>query len=258
MTGGRSCLRCGGRGPHLLFLHGVGGSAHAFAPQLRHFGRNFRAIAWNFPGYGGTPPCLPLSFPALRTALLGFLDGEGIDRVHLVGHSMGGMLAQEVAAVAPERIASMALVATSAAFGSSDDTFRRRFLAERLAPLGEGRSMADLAPELVASLVGEGPDPAGVALAVECMSRLPETIYRAALDCLVTFDRRDALAGHRMPVLLVAGERDRAAPPRTMRRMAERIPAGRFVEVEGAGHLVHLERPDVFNRILERFLHAVS
>jgi len=258
LSAGITFLAAGTAGPPLLFLHGVGGGAESFRPQLRHFGARFRAIAWNMPGYGGSAPRDPLSFAELARALAAFLDEQGLEAAHLAGHSIGGMIAQEFAATFPERVSSMALIATSPAFGRLDGAFQRRFLAERLGPLDAGRSMHELAPEIVASLLGEDPDPEGVELAITCMRRVPEEAYRAAMNCLVRFDRRAALSGYRMPVLLVAGEMDRNAPPPMMRRMAERIPGASFVEIEGAGHLLPLERPQAFNRVLETFLQHPS
>jgi 3-oxoadipate enol-lactonase len=114
--------------------------------------------------------------------------------------------------------------------------------------------MADLAPEMVAGLVGETPDPAGVALAIRSMGHVPEATYRAALHCLLTFDRREALARFPGPTLLLAGERDRVAPPPVMARMAARIPQAVFAVLPGAGHLVNLEQPAAFNRALAAFL----
>ncbi len=254
MSSGITYLASGRNGPPLVFLHGIGGDGGSFRAQLAHFGARFRTFAWNMPGYGGSDPSAPLTFPALAAALARLLDELEATPAHLVGHSIGGMIAQEFAATFPERVASMTLVATSPAFGRPEGEFQRRFLADRLGPLDAGRGMAELAPEIVASLVGTDPDPEGLELAVACMSRVPEAAYRAAVNCLVTFDRRDALEGHRMPVLVVAGEKDRNAPPEMMRRMAQRIPTALFVEVEGAGHLLPLERPRDFNRILETYL----
>jgi pimeloyl-ACP methyl ester carboxylesterase len=247
-------LAAGEGAPDLVLLHGIGGAAAAFAPQLRHLAGSFRCTAWNMPGYADSPPLEPMTFPGLAAALLRLLDHRRIARAHLVGHSLGGMVAQELAASAPERVASLVLSATSPAFGSADGDFQRAFLAPRLGPLDAGRTMAELAPEIVASLVGEGADPAGVELAQRGMAAVPETVYRAALRCLVSFDRRDALPNYRMPVLLIAGERDASAPAAMMRRMAGRIPGARFAVIAGAGHLANLERPESFNRLLDDFL----
>jgi len=247
-----------GHGPPLLFLHGIGGDAACWRPQLEAFCGDYRAIAWNMPGYGGSASLPEMTFPALAEALLRLLDRMNVARVHLVGHSMGGMVAQEFAATRPGRLRSLVLVATSAAFGRTNGDWQRDFLASRLGPLDQGRSMADLAPGIVAGLVGEAPDPAGVVQAIRSMREVPEATYRAALQCLLTFDRRDVLGRVGVPTLVLAGERDQTAPPAVMERMAARIPQARCLVLPRAGHLANLEQPALFNRALGEFLAGVA
>lgn len=243
-----------GQGTALVFLHGIGGDAACWRPQLEAFGERFRAIAWNMPGYRESAPLAEMTFPALADALLGLLDQLGIERAHLVGHSMGGMIAQEVAARCPERLLSLTLVATSAAFGRPDGEWQRDFLESRLGPLDRGRAMADLAPAVVAGMIGETPDPAGVTQAVRSLSAVPAATYRAALHCLLTFERRATLPSLRVRTLLLAGERDQVAPPALMQRMAARVVGAHFSTLARAGHLVNLEQPATFNRALTDFL----
>ena len=246
-----------GQGEPLVFVHGVGGDAACWQPQLEAFSESYRAIAWNMPGYGGSDPLPEMTFAGLAEALTRLLDRLEIERAHLVGHSMGGMVAQEFAATWPGRLRSLALVATSAAFGPADSDWQRNFLVRRLGPLDQGRSMADLASEIVASLVGEAPDPAGVAQAISSMGQVPEETYRVALRCLLTFDRRAALGRIEAPTLLLAGERDETAPPAVMERVAARIPQARFLILPRAGHLANLEQPARFNRTLGDFLAGI-
>lgn len=243
-----------GEGPPLVFLHGIGGDAACWRSQLDAFSVAFRVIAWNMPGYGGSAPLDPMTFPALADALAGLLDRLEVDRAHLVGHSMGGMVAQELVATRPERVRSLILVATSAAFGRPDGEWQRSFVAARLGPLDRGQTMADLAPEIVTRLIGDDPDPAGVARAIASMSGVPEATYRAAIHCLLTFDRRAALPNINVPTLLLAGERDTTAPPALMGRMAAKIRGARFEVMPRAGHLANLEQPAAFNQYLARFL----
>lgn len=245
-----------GQGAPLVFLHGIGGDAACWQPQLEAFSEGYRALAWNMPGYGGSDSLPEMTFAGLAEALLRLLDRLDIEHAHLVGHSMGGMVAQEFAATWPGRLRSLVLVATSAAFGRADGDWQREFLASRLGPLDQGRSMADLAPEIVAGLVGEAPDPVGVAQAIRSMAAVPEATYRTALQCLLTFDRRDALARIVAPILLLAGERDQTAPPAVMERMAARIPQARCLVLPRAGHLANLEQPTAFNAALAEFLAA--
>ena len=243
-----------GSGEPLVFLHGVGGDSASWAPQIEAFSAGYRAIAWDMPGYGPSLPLDRMSFPALAGSLLDLLDRLGLDRVHLVGHSMGGMVAQEFAALRPERVATLVLSATSPAFGRPDGEFQKRFVEARIAPLDNGLTMADLADEMVATMLGPSSDPAGTAIARRSMAGVPEATYRAAIACLVTFDRRDALAGYRMPVLVLAGETDTNAPAPMMEKMAHRIPGAEYVCMAGTGHLGNLENPAAFNRAVGSFL----
>ena len=187
-------------------------------------------------------------------ALKELIDKLAIDRAHLVGHSIGGMVALEFAARFPGRVTSLTLYATSPAFGKPDGDWQREFLKARLAPLNAGKRMAELAPAIVESLVGDDPDPDGIVRATAAMGRVPEAAYRAAMECLVTFDRRDALGGIAVPTLVLAGEKDDNAPASMMERMAAKIPGARFQVIPGAGHLAHFERPEAFRAALDAFL----
>ena len=246
-----------GKGDVVLFLHGVGGDSASWRPQLEHFSRDGCAAAWDMPGYGGSRLEGDMSFAALSDALTMLLDARGWERVHLVGHSMGGMVAQEFAATHQDRLSSLVLSATSSAFGRADGAFQKQFVRDRLEPLDKGATMADLADELVNEMMGASPDPDGRNIAWRCMTGVPEATYRAAIACIVTFDRRDNLSRIAVPALAIAGEQDRNAPPAMMERMASRIAGCRYVCLPGLGHLANLEDPRAFNAALEDFLAAV-
>ena len=248
----------GESGAPVVLLHGIGGDGTIWVPQLQTLADRFRLLAWDMPGYGSSAPLEEMTFPALADALVDLLDAAGIERAHLVGHSMGGMIAQVVAARHAERVASLLLCATSASFGRPDGDFQKEWVRQRLAPLEEGAGMKGLAPGAIAAMVGEDPDPEGVALAVECMSSVPEESYRAAVHCIVGFDGRDALAQIAVPTLLLAGERDGSAPLKALERMQAAIPDADLVCVEGAGHLLPIEQPEAFNEIAAGFLAEVS
>lgn len=245
----------------LVCLHGIGGDARSFQPQLQGLAGFCPVIAWSMPGYGETPaPQAPLkmSFELLSDALFGLLEQLELDSVHLLGHSIGGMIAQEFVARHPARVRSLILSATSPAFGRSDGEFQKQFLAARLKPLDDGCSMRQLADGIVDSLLGGSPQARGVALARQCMSEVTEAGYRSAIETLVTFDRRADLARIRIPALLIAGEHDRNAPAPMMERMATHIPHSSYECIRGAGHLANLEQPDQFNRLALDFLQSVE
>lgn len=248
-----------GSGPDaIVFLHGIGGDAHSFLPQLDALSRTRRAVAWNMPGYGGSEPAPSLSFAVLANALEELLDRLNIARADLFGHSIGGMVALEFAATRRNRVRSLILCATTPAFGSKDGSFEQEFLKARLGPLDAGKTMKDVAAAAMPAMVGEGADPAGLALAQEAMSAVPADAYRAAIKCLVTFDRRASLGDIAAPTLVIAGERDPNAPARTMARMTEKMPNARYVEIAGAGHLLPYERPAEINRLVAEFLRNIE
>jgi pimeloyl-ACP methyl ester carboxylesterase len=242
----------------VVFLHGIGAGAEMFQPQIEGLGAGFDAIGWNLPGYGGTPLVDPMTFEALSAALLGFLDRLDLRRVTLLGHSIGGMVAQDFIARHPERVEALVLSATVPAFGSRDGSFQTRFVAERLAPLDEGRTIPELARAFVPDLVGSASDPAAVPLATQAMARVPEATYRAAIRCLATFDGRETLARIAVPTLVVAGSQDRNGPAPTMRKMAEKIAGARYAELEGIGHLAPLECPQAYTALLRDFLSGTA
>ncbi len=236
----------------LLFLHGVGGGHAAWDRQLPFFAaRGYRAHAWDQPGYGGTPPVAPYDLEHVTGALARVIGGEP---AILVGHSMGGFVAQEAYARFPERVRALVLCFTSAAFGGSGSDFARQFIAARIAPLDDGRTMAEIAARVMPALRGSRSDPAGLALAERIMSAVPPDTYRQAVRLLTTFDRRAQLPGIRVPTLLVAGSDDRVAPAAVMERMAQKIPGAEYVLLEGCGHLGPMDQPEPFNQALADFL----
>ncbi|HNH34566.1 MAG TPA: alpha/beta fold hydrolase [Rhodocyclaceae bacterium] len=258
MTAVPAYLEAGKAARVLVFLHGIGGGKEGWQRSLEHFaGRGWRALAWDMPGYGGSAALHLRDFVGLAAALERLLDAAAVDRAVLVGHSLGGMVALEAWARMPSRIEAMVLAATSPAFGSTDGEFQRQFLAQRLAPLDQGRTMAEVAAPLIPSMAGPGADPEGVALARTLMSRIPPASYRAALQALVRFDRRAVLPEIRVPVLCLAGEHDKTAPPQVLRRMAGKIPGAVCAEIPGAGHLLNFERPAEFHAALEPFLNKL-
>ena len=114
--------------------------------------------------------------------------------------------------------------------------------------------MADIATEVLPSLVGMDPDKKGVELAHKCMSRVPSDSYVAAVQCLVEFEGRDHLPFIAVPTLVLAGENDSNAPVSMMKKMAQKIPEAEFAVISGAGHLAPMGNPGAFNHAVLDFL----
>lgn len=244
--------------PAVVFIHGIGGSARVWAPQAESFAAaGFVPVALDLPGYGGRPPVVAMDFDGLAADVESQIEQRGLVRPILVGHSMGGMVAQTALRRRPDGYAGAVLACTSPAFGSADGAFQTKFVADRLGPLDAGKSMADLAPKMVERMVGPAAEPAGCAHAVAVMSAVPADTYRAAVRCLVGFDERAHLAKIGVPVLCLAGEKDPNAPAAGVERMAGKIPGARYACLAGVGHLPNLEAPAAFDAAILEFLRQV-
>jgi 3-oxoadipate enol-lactonase len=250
----------------LVLLHGIGGRAEVWEPQLEAFASRYRVIAWYMPGYGGSPPLPEITFPALADALAALLDTMAAERVHLVGHSMGGMVAQEFLRHRASRLASVCLYATNPGIARPEtpeaaETARLRaeeFFRRRVGPIDAGLSMRDMAQELLDQLLASrAPQSARIA-AIESVSAVPPDVYRAAMRAFLSFDGTDVVPDIRLPTLVIAGGEDRTMPPAVVEAMVRQIRDARFVVIPGVGHLANLEDPAGFNHVLANFLSSVS
>jgi pimeloyl-ACP methyl ester carboxylesterase len=243
---------------HLLFLHGLGGGHHAWDAQLLHFPKlGYAAHAWDQPGYGHSASVEPYDLEQVCAALARLIESLGGEPVVLVGHSMGGLIAQEAYFRHPQLVKALVLTFTSAAFVGGSN-FAKQFVAERVGPLDAGESMADIAARLMPTQSGSKSDPAGVQLARKIMGKISPETYRKAVHLLTTFDRRAELAKIAVPTLLIAGSDDKTAPPAIMASMQRKIPGSELVVLEGCGHLGPMDQPAEFNAALEDFLRKME
>jgi 3-oxoadipate enol-lactonase len=242
--------------PPLVFLHGIGGAARAWRRQLDFFRGRYRTLAWDMPGYDGSTPLPTVSIAALADALHDFLQQVGAMKPVLIGHSIGGMIVQQLLAKHPRIASAIVLAQTSPAFGKPDGDWQKAFIDARLGPLDRGETLASLAPSLVKELVGDDPDIGGMELARDCMACVPEATYRATMLAMLGFDQRNALKDIVVPTLLLSGSKDKNAPAPIMAKMATYVPSAKYIELEGVGHLANMERPGAFNAALDSFLKA--
>ena len=233
----------------LVFLHGVGGGHHAWEAQLPYFsGLGYPSHAWDQPGYGHSPIVEPYDLEHVSASLARLIESLGREPVVLVGHSMGGLIAQETYARHPKLIKALALCFTSPAFAGGSSDFTKQFIAARIGPLDEGKTMAQIAAKLIPTMGSNSK------LAEQIMAGVPPDTYRKAVKLLTPFDRRKELASIKVPTLVVAGSEDKTAPPAVMEKMAQKIPGAEYVLMQGCGHLGPMDQPDAFNDALHFFL----
>ena len=233
----------------LLFLHGVGGGHHAWDAQLPYFGGlGYPSHAWDQPGYGHSAAVEPYDLEQVSASLARLIGSLADEPVVLIGHSMGGLIAQETYVRHPKLIKALALCFTSPAFAGGNSDFTKQFIGSRIGPLDQGRTMADIAANLIPTMGSNSK------LAEQIMAGVPPDTYRKAVRLLTTFDRRKELADIKVPTLVLAGSEDKTAPPAMMEKMAGKIPGAEYVMLQGCGHLGPMDQPGAFNDALLHFL----
>ena len=233
----------------LVFLHGLGGGHHAWEEQVPYFGKlGYPSHAWDQPGYGHSQIVEPYDLEHISASLARLIQGLSNEPVVLIGHSMGGLIAQEAYVRHPQLIKAMALCFTSPAFAGSSSDFTKQFIAARVAPLDQGKSMAQIAAQLIPTMGSNS------MRAEQIMANVPPETYRKAVHLLTTFDRRKELANIKVPTLLIAGADDKTAPPSVMEKMWQKIPAAEYVLLDHCAHLGPMDQPEAFNAALLSFL----
>jgi pimeloyl-ACP methyl ester carboxylesterase len=246
-----------GSGPPLVLLHGIGSAAISFGAQLDLLSADFRVIAWDAPGYGGSTPLAATAPDAgdYAAALDRLLGALGIGRLHLLGHSLGTLIAARFAAEQPQRLLTLTLAGASRGHARLPAAERQRLLAARLDPLAEfgPRGMAERrAPRLF----GRDANAAVIDEVVETMARIHPGGYAQAARMLSAADILADIARlpEELPVQVVVGEADAITPPDSNRDIAAQCHAAPCHVIAGAGHMLYLEKPEVFNRLLRDFL----
>lgn len=262
VDGPRLAWRERGSGPLVVLLHGLGGSRISWEPQLLGLGDRWRVAAWDLPGYGYSAPLPhePYTFRALADAAANWLRSLGTPGdppAHVVGISMGGMIAQYLAAYHPDVVRSLTLLSTSPRFGL-DGTLPEAWRATRLAPLDEGLEPGDFADRVLRGIAGSGITAEAFAGQRAAMCRISGVALRRSIDCLVTHDTRSLLPSITAPTLVLVGEFDTETPPEYSQYLAEHLPRARLVIVPHAGHLLNAEAPAQVNRLIAAHLAAVE
>lgn len=230
--------------PPLILLEGMGGDIPGWRRNIPALSQELRVIAYDFRGNGNSDePSGPCTMGTFVEDTLALLDSLGVDRTHVYGQSLGGMVAQELALTHPERVRTLILGCTHAG--------PRHVLRGKRSHVPKGepwRSMyapgfPDLHPEHVADDLRVG----------AAQPKHPEG-GRRQWEAMQGFDSYDRLPDLRVPTLVLHGTEDLAIPVENARVLAERIPGAELALLEGAGHLYHSERPEEADAIVLDFV----
>jgi pimeloyl-ACP methyl ester carboxylesterase len=256
-----------GQGPPLVFIHGLAGSWPNWLEQLPVFAHERRVLALDLPGFGHSPmPAEAISISGYARLLDHLFDELGIDAAAIVGNSMGGFVAAELAIAFPQRVERLVLVSaagisthreprTMRAVPTLERTERAlAIIGASLASRSEAVARRPRLRDATLNLVVRHPGRIPPALAAEQLRGAGKPGFLQALQATIHYDLRDRFPEIACPTLIVWGERDLVISVRDADAFAGMIPSSRKVVFEDTGHMPQLERPAAFNALLRDFL----
>jgi pimeloyl-ACP methyl ester carboxylesterase len=234
-------------------VHGFMGGAAQWDAQKDAFSDVFEVVALDLPGFGANNHlAAPDTIEGFADWVIAEVTARGIDRYHLLGHSMGGMIVQEVARKDRDRIVDLVLYATGA-IGVLPGRF------ETIAQSKE-RAVADGARATARRIAATWFLDRENAPAYEACARIAERAAPAAiaagLDAMQAWSGREFLPRIALRTLVLWGDNDRTYAWQQPELLWTAIPGAALAVVPGCAHAVHLEKPDLFNRLLRDFLRA--
>ncbi len=244
-----------GDGEPLLLINGLGANLEMWQPLVRALAADRELVAFDLPGTGRSArPRWPLRMPQLARLVAGLLDELGYDQLDVLGYSLGGIVAQELAHRAPERIRRLVLCATTPGLPSvppdpgvttlmlTPARYWNRQLAELILPIiAGGRTARD--PRVLRA-----------GLERRLVQPLSAVGYLYQLYALSGWSSHPWIRSVRHPALVLHGDRDPVVPLANGRYLADALPGGRLKVVRGAGHLFLLDEPRGIAPALTAFL----
>jgi pimeloyl-ACP methyl ester carboxylesterase len=239
----------------LYMLHGAYGSKEYFRYTIARFvAAGYRVVACDAPGYGISEVPQELEIVQMAEMVNRLIDVTQSSRSVLLGHSMGGLVAQKVADLQPQRIEALVLSASVHTFNHSGPKWQEDFLRTRVAPLTQGKSISEYAPALLKTMMGPGAQGEIIDHALYNIKMMRAEAFQKAIGAIARYLEDDVPARLSMPALCIAGELDLTCPAPVMRHMASLMPRGEFHEIKGVGHYGWGERPDEYHSVVEEFL----
>jgi pimeloyl-ACP methyl ester carboxylesterase len=249
-----------GEGPDVLLIAGLGDPAETWQAQLQGLSGGYRMLAFDNRGSGRSSLGQePISVASMANDAAQVLDARGIDSAHVVGHSGGSTVAQDLALQRPDLVRSLTLVGT---WGRPDPYLRSMVASWRWMAAGAPSPRALLEAFFLWLYTPAAHADGTVEHAVDNALAFPHPQtpegFMGQIDAFSDYDGGDRLAGIAAPTMVLGGELDIATPPRLGRSVAEQIPNARFETLPGQAHRPFEETPDDFNARVHAFWQDVD
>jgi 3-oxoadipate enol-lactonase len=238
-----------GSGESLLLIHGALVSQTMWQPQIADFAKSYRVITLDMPAHGSTQDLdEKYSIEALAQFIVNQLDELGIVQVHICGHSLGGMVAQQIASTWPERVQKLILAET--AFGTKNSVWER-------IQTGIARPFLHITPQnvlvdLSVKKYGSCNVDTGNFVRKE-MSRYDHKTSLRVMSAAFDYAGKERLKGIKSPTLVTVAQENKPTHAQA-KEMAKLIPNSKFIIIKNANHLLNMDNPGDFNREVIKFL----
>lgn len=237
--------------PALVFVHGFLGGSAQWAGQRDFFSVRHHVVTPDLPGFGENAHMnAPDKIADYAHFVLDGLSKMGIDRFQLIGHSMGGMIVQEMVAIAPQRVGKLVLYGTGAA-GNLPQRFET-FEVSRQRALSDGAPAT--ADRISATWFLRRSAAAGYDNCAAIARKASMQAICAGLTAMEPWSQEGSLAKIAVPTLVLWGDRDRTYSWQQTRQLWQTVPDAGLAVIPGCAHAVHLEKPAIFNAVLDDFL----
>ena len=245
-----------GQGEPLLLLHGLGTDGRSWEYQRAYFAQEFRVIVVDVRGHGRSArPPGPYSVAQFAADVFALLDQLHIDRFHLVGLSMGGMIGFQMAVDQPERLRSLTVVNSGPELVPQNLKERWQIVQRRL--VLNFMSMEKIGQFIGGRLFPEPEQAEYLAMFVQQMRENDPKAYRAATNALIGWSVRTRLGRIQCPVLVISGDMD-YTPVANKEAYVRQLPTARLLVIENSRHGTPIDQPEVFNTAVRHFLHTLT
>ncbi len=249
-----------GEGQPLLLISGLGDNLNAWASQVPEFARKYRVVVFDNRGSGRTDaPDMPYSIKMMAEDTAGLMDALRIGKAHVLGVSMGGYIAEELAITYPGRVASLVLATTSVGPYLVKISILQAWAREALKDMRPLTFFQIMLPFMFNDRSFETPGVLEMAVGtIAGHSSTPPHILARQMTACVEHDARDRIGRISVPTLVLAGKEDPFVPFSLSEELAVSIPNARLVVLDGGGHGFNGATADKFNRAVLEFLEQVS
>jgi len=254
-----------GKGPSLLFLHGLGGTWKDWAENLPAFAATYQVVAIDFPGFGDSDkPEVKYSIDWFTHIVENFIREKKLERVNIIGHSMGGLVALDLAARLNSPVKKL-VVTDAVGIGDKSEFISYAMTKKIMGPETRWESFEKFLRDEFRAMVDSFVKDQKPKTAREFFESVPKNPFTGnpflpmtpnvqMTASIIDFDIRPKLASIRQPTLILWGAKDPVAPPQDASLLKKEISQSRLVLFPGSGHSPMIEHPSLFNQELGKFL----